>query len=72
MIGGKACGMLLSRAIVRNLAPDIDEVLEPHDSFFIGSDVYYTYIVDNGFWDIRVRQREEEEYFSLAEEFAQN
>lgn len=38
---------------------------------FIGSDVYYTYIVDNGFWDIRVRQREEEEYFSLAEEFAQ-
>lgn len=71
MIGGKACGMLLSRAIVRNLAPDIEEVLEPHDSFFIGSDVYYTYIVDNGFWDIRIRQREEEEYFSLAEEFAQ-
>ena len=28
--------------------------------FFIGSDVYYTYIVDNGFWDIRVRQREED------------
>ena len=71
MIGGKACGMLLSRAIVRNLAPDIEEVLEPHDSFFIGSDVYYTYIVDNGFWDIRIRQREEEEYFSLAGEFAQ-
>ena len=71
MIGGKACGMLLSRAIVRNLAPDIEEVLEPHDSFFIGSDVYYTYIVDNGFWDIRIRQREEKEYFSLAEEFAQ-
>lgn len=70
MIGGKACGMLLSRAIVRNLAWDINEVLEPHDSFFIGSDVYYTYIVDNGFWDIRVRQREETEYFSLAEEFA--
>lgn len=46
MIGGKACGMLLSRAIVRNLAWDINEVLEPHDSFFIGSDVYYTYIVD--------------------------
>ena len=66
MIGGKACGMLLSRAIVRNLARDINEVLEPHDSFFIGSDVYYTYIVDNGFWDIRVRQREETEYFSLA------
>ncbi|MCQ2511654.1 MAG: PEP/pyruvate-binding domain-containing protein, partial [Lachnospiraceae bacterium] len=70
MIGGKACGMLLSRAIIRNNAPEIDDVLEPHDSFFIGSDVYYTYIVDNGFWDLRIRQREEEGYFTLAEEFA--
>lgn len=70
LIGGKACGMLLSRAIVRNLAPDIDDILEPHDSFFIGSDVYYTYIVDNGFWNLRIRQREEKEYFSLADEFA--
>ena len=70
LIGGKACGMLLSRAIIRNIAPDIDEVLEPHDSFFLGSDIYYTYIVDNEFWDIRVRQRTEMEYFSLADEFA--
>ena len=70
MIGGKACGMLLSRAIIRNNAPEINEVLEPHDSFFIGSDIYYTYIVDNEFWDLRIRQRTEEEYFSLAEEFA--
>ena len=70
MIGGKACGMLLARAIIRNREPDIDEVLEPHDSFYVGSDVYYTYIVDNNLWDYRVRQRTDEEYFSLAEEFA--
>jgi len=70
MVGGKACGMLLSRAIVRNMAPEIDSVLEPHDSFFVGSDFYYTYIVDNGFWGLRIRQRGSEEYFSLAEEFA--
>ncbi|MBE6016738.1 MAG: phosphoenolpyruvate synthase [Lachnospiraceae bacterium] len=70
MIGGKACGMLLARAIIRNVAPDLNEVLEPHDSFFIGSDVYYTYIVDNNFWDLRIRQRTEEEYFDLAPEFA--
>ena len=70
MLGGKACGMLLARAIVRNTAPDIDKVLEPHDSFFVGSDVFYTYIVDNGFWDLRIRQRTEEGYFSIAEEFA--
>ena len=70
MIGGKACGMLLARAIIRNEEPEVDEVLEPHDSFYVGSDVYYTYIVDNGFWDIRIRQRTEEGYFELAEEFA--
>ncbi len=70
MIGGKACGMLLSRAIIRNEKPEISEVLEPHESFYIGSDVYYTYIVDNGFWDMRVKQRTEEGYFELANEFS--
>lgn len=70
MIGGKACGMLLARAIIRNEEAEIDEVLEPHDSFFIGSDMYYTYIVDNEFWDLRIRQRREAGYFELAEEFA--
>ena len=70
MVGGKTCGMLLARAIIRNLAPEISSVLEPHDSFYIGSDVFYTYIVDNEFWDLRVRQRTEEGYFSLAEDLA--
>ncbi len=70
MIGGKACGMLLARAIVRNREPEISEVLEPHDSFYVGSDLYYTYIVDNNLWDYRVRQRTEEGYFALAKEFA--
>ncbi|MBR5420109.1 MAG: phosphoenolpyruvate synthase [Lachnospiraceae bacterium] len=72
MIGGKATGMLLARKIVENRRPDIFEHFEPHDSFFIGSDVFYTYIVENHFWDIRVRQRRKEEFFSLADEFAQH
>ena len=71
MIGGKACGMLLARKIIENTRPDLFDVMEPHDSWFIGSDVYYSYIVENGFWDMRVRQRMEEEYFSLAEPFSQ-
>ncbi len=70
MIGGKACGMLLARSIIRNTQQNISEVLEPHDSFYIGSDLYYTYIVDNNLWDMRVKQRTEEGYFSLAQEFA--
>ena len=71
MIGGKACGMLLARKIVENGRPDIYDIFEPHDSWFIGSDVYYSYIVENDLWDLRVRQRREEEYFTLAEHFAQ-
>ena len=70
MIGGKACGMLLARKIIENRRPDLYDVMEPHDSWFVGSDVYYSYIVENGLWDLRIRQRREEEYFSLAEQFA--
>ena len=71
MIGGKATGMLLSRKLTENLRPDIYSRIEPHDSFYIGSDVFYTYIVDNGFWDLRVQQRTEEGYFALAGEAEQ-
>ena len=70
LIGGKACGMLLARAIIRNRESDIAEYLEPHDSFYAGSDLYYTYLVDNNLWDLRIKQRSDEGYFSLAEEFA--
>lgn len=71
LIGGKACGMLTARKILENHAPEVYAHLEPHDSFYVGSDVFYSYIVDNGFWDLRVRQRTPEGYFSLAPEFAQ-
>ena len=71
LIGGKACGMLIARKIVENTRPDIYDHFEAHDSFFIGSDVFYSYIVDNHFWDLRVRQRTEEGYFALADEFAE-
>ena len=69
MIGGKACGMLLSRKIVENHRPDIFERFEPHDSYYVGSDVFYAYIVDNGFWDLRIKQRTEEGFFALADKF---
>ena len=72
MIGGKACGMLLARKVIQNRRPDLYSRFEPHDSFYIGSDVFYAYIVDNKFWDIRIRQRSDEEYFSLAETFAEH
>lgn len=72
MIGGKACGMLLARKIIERRCPEVYESMEPHDSFYIGSDVFYSFIVENHFWDLRLRQRTKEEFFSVAEEFAEN
>ncbi|MCI1655368.1 MAG: PEP/pyruvate-binding domain-containing protein [Lachnospiraceae bacterium] len=72
MIGGKSCGMLLARKIIANLHPEISARLEPHDSFYVGSDVFYTYIVQNHFWKLRVQQRTEEGYFALAETCAEH
>ncbi|MBN1553464.1 MAG: PEP/pyruvate-binding domain-containing protein [Phycisphaerae bacterium] len=53
LIGGKSVGMLLSRAILRKDNPRLGEMLEPHDSFYIGSDVFYSFLVRNGLWWIR-------------------
>ncbi|MEI6602073.1 MAG: PEP/pyruvate-binding domain-containing protein [Clostridia bacterium] len=70
-IGGKATGMLLSRKIVENKLPALYAKLEPHDSFYIGSDVFYTYIVQNDCWKIRLAQMNEGEYFTAAKELKQ-
>lgn len=51
MIGGKSVGMLLARAMLRSAdAPRWQTILEDHDSFFVGADVFYTYLVQNGCW----------------------
>lgn len=68
MIGGKACGMLLARKIIEAELPQYREHIEPHDSFFIGSDVYYTYLVENNCWKARVKQRTKDGYFPAAKE----
>ncbi len=65
-IGGKACGMLLARKIAGKELPAFQHRYEPHDSFYIGSDVFYTYIVANDLWEIRIAQRTKEGYLSMA------
>ncbi|MDO5534220.1 MAG: PEP/pyruvate-binding domain-containing protein [Propionibacteriaceae bacterium] len=66
-IGGKAVGMLTARAI---LADDIDdrftEHLEPHDSFHLGADVFYHYLVSNGWWEHRLAQSYPETFLSAG------
>ena len=58
LIGGKSVGMLLARAILRQKTPDLAALLEPHDSFYIGSDVFYTFLVRNGLWWVRESQKD--------------
>ncbi|MCD8122211.1 MAG: PEP/pyruvate-binding domain-containing protein [Clostridiales bacterium] len=70
-IGGKACGMLLARRIAATNLAEYKIYQELHDSFYIGSDVFYTYIVSNNCWNIRIAQRTEEGYFSRAEDLKQ-
>lgn len=67
-IGGKALGMLLARAVLRRNAPQLDARLEAHDSFYIGTEVFDTFLVHNGLWWIRRRQRDPECYLDEVEE----
>lgn len=63
-VGGKAVGMLLARNILTSdKNHDWSQTLEPHDSFYIGSDVFYSYIVQNGWWKILMEQKTDEGYF---------
>ncbi|UCG55579.1 MAG: PEP/pyruvate-binding domain-containing protein [Phycisphaerales bacterium] len=66
-IGGKAVGMLLANKIISaNDSLGLKQRLEPHDSFYVGSDVFYTYLVENGWWGLRMEQKTTEGYFNVA------
>lgn len=68
-IGGKSVGMLVARAILEH-DPDarFSARLEPHDSYFIGSDLFFTYIIFNGWWKQWVAQKSPEGYFTVGAE----
>lgn len=66
-IGGKSAGFLLARHMLAQ-DPSLDwaSLSEPHDSFYIGSDIFYSYIVRNKLWKLRMRQKTPEGYFQTA------
>ncbi len=68
LIGGKSVGMLLARSILCKTDPRWKERLERHDSFYIGSDVFYTFLVRNGCWRARRGQRNAATFLDGAEE----
>ena len=80
-IGGKSVGMLLGRKIVERDMPQAEGAVlesgdansfqdnwEPHDSWYLGSDIFYTYIVQNDWWELRCRQKTPEGFFEHAAE----
>ena len=58
-IGGKAAGMLLARRILLTekdeTGIDFAERLDDHDSFYIGSDIFFTFLVNNDLFRLRLR-----------------
>jgi hypothetical protein len=66
LIGGKALGMLLARAILERCDERFGRLLEPHDSFYIGSDVFYTFLVTNGVWWARQEQMNPDTFLEAA------
>lgn len=67
VIGGKAVGMLVARAI---LASDperrFDGWLEPHDSYYLGSDLFFSYMIANGWWSLWTHQNTPDGYLSAG------
>jgi pyruvate,water dikinase len=68
LIGGKSVGMILARAILRDRDDRWQSLLETHDSFYIGCDVFYTYLVRNDCWRLRQEQRDPDRYLENAAE----
>ena len=68
LIGGKAVGMLVARKIAERESPELGAKLEAHDSFYIGSDVFYSFLVRNGLWEIREKQHSPDTFLDGVEE----
>lgn len=68
-IGGKAAGMLLARQIIQKegIIPVASRTgLEDHDSWYIGTDWFEMYIIQNGWWTLLARHRTPEGYSEAA------
>jgi GTPase SAR1 family protein len=66
-VGGKTVGMLLARKILElDAGLPWQNYLEQHDSFYVGCDIFYTYVVQNGLWKLRMEQKSKEGYFEAA------
>ncbi len=60
-IGGKAAGMLLARRILLGTHGNsrFETILDEPDAFFLGSDVFFTFLVDNDLFRTRLEATEQ-------------
>lgn len=70
-IGGKSVGMLVARAILEHDPQQrFPDVLEPHDSYFLGADAFVSFLVTNGWWPLW-SEHKQHSYYGAAEQLAQ-
>lgn len=67
-VGGKTLGMLVARAILRDRAPDLAARLEVPDSFYVGAEVFITFLVENHVWWLREQQKQPQSFLEGLEE----
>ena len=67
-VGGKTLGMLVARAILRERDAELAAKLEAHDSFFVGAEVFITFLVRNDVWWIREKQRDADTFLQGLDE----
>ncbi len=67
-VGGKTLGMLVARAILRERDPELSSRLEAHDSFFVGAEVFITFLVENKVWWLREQQKKPESFLQGLDE----
>lgn len=67
-VGGKTLGMLVARAILRERDPELASRLEAHDSFFVGAEVFITFLVQNDVWWLREKQKRPDSFLKGLEE----
>ena len=67
-VGGKTLGMLVARAIIRERDPELASRLEAHDSFFVGAEVFITFLVQNDIWWLREKQKKPDSFLKGLKE----
>lgn len=66
-IGGKSVGMIVANAILdHDPEARFTPRMEQNDSYFLGSDLFYTYIIANGWWKLWVQQKSHDGYFTAG------